>query len=184
VVEDLTKFLASKPADESTAWYYDQLLATLGGGDVGIPSLVAGSVAGNNRYQRLSHFLGALEKEQERIKSIDLFKGELAGELRTAIEEDRERLVPFMGKLVRAKLQRQLEVVKGMSSQADIIDIQTGLAEAKWLDQQREIDSKVRKRLPRPFVPSDKFQYWPFHGEYWLDELGFYEYAVKSECVE
>jgi hypothetical protein len=125
-----------------------------------------------------------LGREADALRSVDLFKGELAGELLTAMDEARGALEPFMGRLVRDKLRRQLVILDGMGSQADIIEIQTGLEEAEWLDQQREIEFAKRKRLPRPFVPSEKFQYWPFHGEYWIDELGFYEYAIKSECVE
>ena len=185
-VPKLEAFLGSKPQEAGDIWWYEQLKASVSGAaaDAAIPQVLARTVAANNRYARLSFFLDALSSEAEALRAVDLFKGELAGELLTAMDEAREALEPFMGRLVRNKLRRQLVIIKSMASQADIIEIQTGLEEASWLDQQREIEFAKRKRLPRPFVPSDKFQYWPFHGEYWIDELGFYEYAIKSECVE
>jgi tetratricopeptide (TPR) repeat protein len=185
-VSKLEAFLASKPQEAGDIWWYEQLRESIAGeaSTAVIPQVIARTVAANNRYARLSYFLTAMGKEANALRAVDLFKGELAGELLTAMDEAKGALEPFMGRLVRSKLRRQLVIVQNMSSQADIIEIQTGLEEANWLDQQREIEFAMRKRLPRPFVPSDKFQYWPFRGEYWLDELGFYEYAIKSECVE
>jgi tetratricopeptide (TPR) repeat protein len=185
-IPKLKAFLASKPQEAGDIWWYEQLLESVKGSaeDAVIPQVIARTVASNNRYDRLRFFLDMLGREADALRSVDLFKGELAGELLTAMDEARGALEPFMGRLVRDKLRRQLVILDGMGSQADIIEIQTGLEEAEWLDQQREIEFAKRKRLPRPFVPSEKFQYWPFHGEYWIDELGFYEYAIKSECVE
>ncbi len=31
---------------------------------------------------------------------------------------------------------------------------------------------------------ADDEQYWPFQGEFWKDELGYYYYSVSDECVE
>ncbi|MBF94819.1 MAG: hypothetical protein CMH58_06615 [Myxococcales bacterium] len=186
IEKDLAEALTSRPADVGDEWFYEELLAAAAGTprDSRLPANIARTVAANNRYRRLHNFLNRIAAEAEAIKAVDLFKGELSGELLTEIEAAKDQFRPFLGKLVKQKLDRQLRIVRGMMGQADIIDIQTGLAEAEWLEAQREIEFKVRKRLPRPFIPSDKFQYWPFHGEYWIDELGFYEYAIKSECVE
>ena len=32
-------------------------------------------------------------------------------------------------------------------------------------------------------VPDDA-QYWPFQGEYWIDELGYFQVRTVDECVE
>lgn len=186
IEKDLAAALTSRPEETTDVWFYDQILETLRNGqqESRIPVMIARTVAANNRYRRLHRFLERMDEEAAAVQAVDLFKGELAGELLTEIEAAKEQFRPFLGKLVKQKMARQLKIIRGMMGQADIIDIQTGLAEAEWLEAQREIEFKVRKRLPRPYIPSDKFQYWPFHGEYWIDELGFYEYAVKSECVE
>ena len=30
---------------------------------------------------------------------------------------------------------------------------------------------------------STRYQYWAFLGEYWIDELGYYEHSIKDECI-
>ena len=32
------------------------------------------------------------------------------------------------------------------------------------------------------YATDDEHIYWPFTGEYWRDELGYYLYTIKSEC--
>jgi hypothetical protein len=34
------------------------------------------------------------------------------------------------------------------------------------------------------FVVADDWQYWPFEGEYWVDEIGNYRSFLNSECIE
>ena len=40
--------------------------------------------------------------------------------------------------------------------------------------QQRDIDIRIR---------DDEHLFYPFTGEYWRDELGYYLYNVQSECT-
>ena len=166
IEKDLAEALTSRPADVGDEWFYEELLAAAAGTprDSRLPANIARTVAANNRYRRLHNFLNRIAAEAEAIKAVDLFKGELSGELLTEIEAAKDQFRPFLGKLVKQKLDRQLRIVRGMMGQADIIDIQTGLAEAEWLEAQREIEFKVRKRLPRPFIPSDKSSIWPSMG--------------------
>ena len=43
------------------------------------------------------------------------------------------------------------------------------------VDRQREILAQRRS--------SDaEHIYWPFDGEYWRDELGYYLYSIQSQC--
>jgi len=32
-------------------------------------------------------------------------------------------------------------------------------------------------------IPQTGHEYWPFDGEYWPDEIGFYRYTVKDACA-
>jgi hypothetical protein len=31
-------------------------------------------------------------------------------------------------------------------------------------------------------MPQTGHEYWPFDGEYWPDEIGYYRYTVKDAC--
>lgn len=39
------------------------------------------------------------------------------------------------------------------------------------------------ERAYSPAVP-ERAYYWPFDGEYWEDELGYYFYNIQSACVD
>lgn len=39
-----------------------------------------------------------------------------------------------------------------------------------------------RKRNKFSVAVHEDFVYWPFQGEYWVDELGYYRYRIKGEC--
>ena len=75
-------------------------------------------------------------------------------------------------------------VIADISTRASLIALETKTAEADWLEQGRDISNLARKRLPRPFIPDDSFQFWWFRNEYWIDELGYYEFTIKTECFE
>jgi hypothetical protein len=36
--------------------------------------------------------------------------------------------------------------------------------------------------VPIDFSTSKEIIYWPFNGEFWQDELGYYRYTEKSAC--
>ncbi len=36
----------------------------------------------------------------------------------------------------------------------------------------------------RSFYIQNGYEYWPFQGEYWLDEIGNYYYLGKSRCEQ
>ena len=67
--------------------------------------------------------------------------------------------------------------------QARVIKFETTDAERKMLEMGKDITKGPRAKGPRPKVPNERFQYWAFTGEYWLDELGYYEHSIKNECL-
>ena len=63
--------------------------------------------------------------------------------------------------------------------------LETASAEQGWLEAGRALQENVtRRRLPRPFIPDDTYIFWSWRGEYWADEVGYYRFAVKSECID
>ena len=99
-------------------------------------------------------------------------------------DEIRKGYLGVMGKFLKAKVTSLAAELADISTRASLIALETKTAEADWLEQGRDIDSLQRKRLPRPFIPDDSFQFWWFRNEYWIDELGYYEFTIKTECFE
>ncbi|MDB2426057.1 hypothetical protein N9W41_00770, partial [bacterium] len=49
-------------------------------------------------------------------------------------------------------------------------------------DSSKESESNVQEDKQRHYYIQNGYEYWPFQGEYWLDEIGNYHYLGKSSC--
>jgi hypothetical protein len=43
-------------------------------------------------------------------------------------------------------------------------------------------DQAIDEEVKREFYAQNGYEYWPFDGEYWLDEVGNYHYLGKQSC--
>ena len=39
-----------------------------------------------------------------------------------------------------------------------------------------------KQTLYRPQMPAENWNYWKFQGEFWRDEIGYYQYTLKKGC--
>jgi hypothetical protein len=46
----------------------------------------------------------------------------------------------------------------------------------------KNLPTTVDEKAERDFYVQNGYQYWPFQGEYWLDELGNYHYVGTQSC--
>jgi tetratricopeptide (TPR) repeat protein len=92
------------------------------------------------------------------------------------------------GKWATAELASVETMLAELLGNAYNIDLELTDAERRRLEEEArygvEFQSQIAEQeelLLSPAVP-DSFQYWPFDGEYWRDELGYYIMAVEQEC--
>ena len=45
-----------------------------------------------------------------------------------------------------------------------------------------EKESRIDAKMDRSFYVKNGYEYWPFEGEYWLDEIGNYYFLGTSSC--
>jgi hypothetical protein len=43
-----------------------------------------------------------------------------------------------------------------------------------------ELQSQAERKID--FATSKEIIYWPFNGEFWEDELGYYRYTEQGSC--
>ncbi len=149
-----------------------------------IPYLVARHISIDPRYVKMNSFLTQLDREADAFASNSALGGDLGREMTTIVVDTRDELLLVVGKYVRTKLADTNTELSDIKTRASLISLETKTAETEWLEQGRAIGGRARTRLPRPFVPDDTFQFWWFDDEYWIDELGYYEYKLKTECFE
>lgn len=151
-------------------------------GDGKFPAEIRTQVQSNRRFQKFLNQVREVDREIESA-TAKFPEGSFKAYLLAMLRDQREQRVALTGKLVRDQLRREAAFLDDFLNQARIIKFETADAERKMLEQGKDITKGPRARGPRPEVPNAKYQYWAFLGEYWLDELGYYEHSIKDECI-
>jgi hypothetical protein len=87
------------------------------------------------------------------------------------------------GELARGRYSRLIEDLQDLLNQVDTIELEIatftrGNLSAEMQDQQVTAERAAGGRVE----VDEEHQIWPFNGEYWRDELGFYRQRVTSQC--
>ncbi|RME19518.1 MAG: tetratricopeptide repeat protein [Deltaproteobacteria bacterium] len=149
-----------------------------------VPVLVRNSILESPRVGRFRHFLRALEAEAAAIGKVDAWKGSrLRDELAGIVNVQRNLLVKTAGGFVKANLLNRYQTILGFVSHAKMVRLEITTKERELVKAGLNIKAEYRGKLaPRPRVPDETYNYWPFAGEYWQDELGYYVYTVRRAC--
>jgi tetratricopeptide (TPR) repeat protein len=148
-----------------------------------IPFVVARHLSQDSKYKTLELFLRELEHEAQVFGEAEVFsRSEMGREMTDFALETRKEFLKVIGRYIKTKLAGIGQELNDITTRASLVSLETKTAETQWLEQGREISGQVRSRLPRPAIPDETFQFWWFRDEYWIDELGYYEYSIKTEC--
>ncbi len=139
------------------------------------------------RNRELASHVRSLDMMEAEVVSIDaqkaLWKDTVGDGLKQILEQDRLRYKKQAG---RVFLQEMLEQYRMM---ADLL-IQSEIIRFEVVDAQRQ-DYEFKTQNPDvaageedkvDFAQSKTIIYWPFNGEFWRDELGYYKYAEHGAC--
>jgi hypothetical protein len=130
-------------------------------------------------------YVRVLDEEAARFgKAKSDFKASAAGEgVKDAILAARASAVTAAGQTARERYQRYLDdlnenLTKGQELTVDITQSQ--------LNQLSEVMAgaqvKQSEAAANIVTPDEEHVIWPFNGEYWRDELGFYRQSIGSKC--
>ncbi len=153
--------------------------------DALLPRRVAAAIAHDPKFMKMEAFLKEIDRERKVFEKNRTFaKSDMGSTLVEDFDANAEGYLGVMGKFLKTKVISVAADLSDISTRASLIALETKTAEADWLEQGRDINNLARARLPRPFIPDDTFQFWWFRNEYWIDELGYYEFTIKTECFE
>jgi tetratricopeptide (TPR) repeat protein len=131
-------------------------------------------------------YVRVLDEEDARFKKApaSFRSSPLGGDVTDALNLARELAVRNAGTLARDRYQRNLDELNEHLRDAAKILIDITAAERNKLDQQ-VVSGQLSKEESLTYgvvKPDDEHVLWPFDGEYWRDELGFYRQVVTSRC--
>jgi len=153
-----------------------------------IPYIVAQKIAREADFQNAFQYVHKLVDERRRLQTIpngwsSMPIGQYSKKvLNTRLAKAKQKV----GKVVHDHL---LEIREDM---VDLIE-QEGFIRYEMINGRKEALKKkiAGKDLPeqqidddnsRDFYIQNGYEYWPFRGEYWLDELGNYHYVGTQSC--
>jgi hypothetical protein len=164
--------------------FYYALLTKGAVGDVKMPANVRNELLTDDSITGRRSYVAELSAEQEKLQNIESWKATtLRKALIEAVGQQRAKLVQTAGIAIRRGmgiLQLKLEDLDG---QAEIVKLEMADREKNLLEANYDGDKLlVTQTLNRPATPPGVVEYWGFDGEYWPDELGYYQYTVKNAC--
>ena len=107
----------------------------------------------------------------------------MARGLRSYIATDRQRYEKRAGLLFLRELAYQHETLKNLLFQGETVEFE--VVDAQRLDYEFRMgnpDVDAMNEEPIDFATDPYTIYWPFNGEFWRDELGYYEYSEPGSC--
>ncbi|MCP3101631.1 tetratricopeptide repeat protein [Myxococcus sp. K15C18031901] len=137
----------------------------------------------NERIREVTRVLERVDAEKRELTSGAWHGTALSRQTVASLEDVRTTLLQVGGTLAKSRLREAADNLRTFSDQAEIIRVQTALDEKDLF--QAGVDQKAlltRQSLYRPKMPGAAWNYWKFQGEFWIDEIGYYQYTLKRGC--
>lgn len=147
---------------------------------------LASAALSDRQLLRNISYVEFLEAEGKHFQGAPAeFKGSSVGSyVQTQTQEARARAVRNAGELAMQRYRRYIDEMGEHLRNGEKILIDITAAQRNLLDEAIR-DGQVSKAEAQLFGivnPDDEHFMWPFDGEYWRDELGFYRQEVMSAC--
>ncbi|MBJ6762903.1 tetratricopeptide repeat protein [Myxococcaceae bacterium JPH2] len=140
-------------------------------------------IRNNERIREVQRMLERVDAEKRELTEGPWRGTALATQTVASLEDVRGTLLQVGGTLARSRLHEAYDNLRTFSDQAEIIRVQTALDEKDLF--QAGVDQRAllaRQSLYRPKMPGEAWNYWKFQGEFWIDEIGYYQYTLKRGC--
>ncbi|MFZ5468442.1 MAG: tetratricopeptide repeat protein [Myxococcota bacterium] len=178
------KLKALTEGEEKDLDYYFNLVAAKEGSQ--LPKPVLNWVRSNERMLSVFKILNQIDAEKQIITGNQAWRGSKMGpDLVTYLDSYRAIFAQTAGAFAKNRLLEAHRNIKTYSDQAEIIRFETSKAEKELaeagVDQGRML---MGKAIYRPQMPAEDWNYWKFQGEFWIDEIGYYQYTLKNGCQQ
>ena len=179
-VQSYASVEGKKLADQAFDAYFDDWPR-----DSVMPKSAFGRILRNRDLAGIVHHLTLMEQEKELIDSQKArWRDSVGNHLKKVIETDRLRYKRRAGLLFLSEMARLTAYMGDLLAQSEIVRFE--VVDAQRVDyeyrmQNPDLEDSF-KGLELNFATSVDYIYWPFNGEFWQDELGYYRYTEQGSC--
>ncbi|MDH5492367.1 MAG: hypothetical protein OEY14_10475, partial [Myxococcales bacterium] len=149
-----------------------------------IRGLVSSALSDRTLLRQLE-YVTILEGEQTRLAQApaELRNSSLGGRIEQDIAVAKSFAIDQAGDMARGRYNRLIDELMDYSNQMDTIELEVLTYQRGQLGQEMRDQMTEASRTGGGDVEVDQeHQLWPFDGEYWRDELGFYRQQVTNQC--
>jgi tetratricopeptide (TPR) repeat protein len=147
---------------------------------------IVGAALSDRQLLRNIEYVRLLNEEMKRFrKAPSAFRvSGLGSQIKDSLKLARDMAVRQAGELALSRYERNVDELNEHLRDGEKILIDITAAQRNLLDQKLKegqvsvADSKIYGVVN----PDNEHVLWPFDGEYWRDELGFYRQVVESAC--
>ncbi len=146
---------------------------------------IVSSALADRDVLRHIEYVRVLEGEEQRLASAPqaFQNSSLGGRILQDVAVAKSFAVDQTGDLARGRYTRLIDELADLSNQIDTVELEIATAMRGELDQEMQDQMTDATRASGGDVEVDEeHQLWPFRGEYWRDELGFYRQQVTNRC--
>ncbi len=153
-----------------------------------IPYKVIRHIIGKPDIERGLDYLRKLYDERRRLEKMSLGflespLGKYSAKLLIGRVKSAQKLIGIKAKIHMMYMKGELKDLDEQVSylRYEMIGLQKDLLQKKIAGKTLE-DSKIDDDSDRNYYVKNGYDYWPFQGEFWLDEIGNYFYVGKQSC--
>jgi tetratricopeptide (TPR) repeat protein len=139
------------------------------------------------RNRDIEGLVNHMDEIDTELALIDVQKADwkttIGAGLQQIYAEDRARLKKRAGVRMLSELLEQYRNLTDLLQQSQVIRFEVVDAQrADYEFRMQNPDVNSTKDAPVDFATNPRIIYWPFNGEFWSDELGYYRYNEQGQC--
>ena len=151
-----------------------------------IPPGLAVEIRYNVDLQDIERHLRMLENEMNLLgeESVRWRNSPLGTQLNKLLARDKEILESEAGQVVLDELGRLERKISSLIGESDIIEFEVLSAQKDTFEEKFRNPEFVEtyEELEYSYATESRYIYWPFTGEFWKDELGYYRFTEAGSC--
>ena len=134
------------------------------------------------QFKRYNDLVQQASKEVEKAKTAKYWSAAMKQEVMRQVEQTKNAYMKLAGRFAKFKMKDLSIQLKNFKTQIQTLEVQMKLSEKDLLTSNVDIASLIREDKAKAIPETDRYVYWSFDEEYWIDELGYYEFTIKGAC--
>lgn len=151
-----------------------------------LPYMISRAVLDEGNVKRSFGYLKSLNEEKSLIEGMPSIQRSTLGVYAMRVLANRFKNSKIQtGELVKAHLILMKKSLADFFEQASFVRYEMINGRKELLKKKiagKAAPAAIDEKVDRVFYTQNGYEYWPFDGEYWLDEIGNYHYLGQQSC--